>query len=514
MTDDFKFDEKGEIALIERMLSPDIALNPLKFVMTAYPWGKTGTPLARCRGPRKWQAQELYRIAEHNVRNQKRIAGGENPEPYNLAVSSGRGIGKSAIVSWIVLWLLSTQIGSAIIVTANTEQQLLSRTWPEIGKWHSMMLNSHWFKRTATAIRPSAWLDRSLRDKTGRDTAYYYAQAQLWSEENPDAFRGAHNMNGIALLMDEASGIPSSIWDVSEGFFTEPIFCRYWIVFSNPSPKKGEGEFYNCFHRNKELWNRRIIDGRTVEGIDTAVYDRLVKKHGEDSDVVRVEVKGQFPKTGSNQLISWYIVEQAAKRTAENRFIEGEAKIMGVDVARHGDDKTVIQKRQGAFAFEPIELDQMDNMQVAGIVAGEIESWEADGCIVDVGGGQGVIDRLRQLGYAVLEVNSGSRADRKEVYQNKRIEMWEKMKDWLMEGGIIPDHQALKEDLTEPTFYYNQTTNRKTLENIEMIKARLGRSPDFASALAFTFAFSIFAGQNLAGAKGEVVDSYDIHRIP
>ncbi len=145
-----KYKPADEMALIEKMLSPDIMLDPYKFVMFAFPWGVTGTPLANKRGPRKWQAEELRDIGIHNYENQIRLNQGQNPIPYSLAIASGRGPGKSALVSWLALWALSTQIGSTVIITANTEQQLFSRTWAELSKWHTLAINTHWFKRTAT----------------------------------------------------------------------------------------------------------------------------------------------------------------------------------------------------------------------------------------------------------------------------------------------------------------------------------------------------------------------------
>ena len=507
MTEGMKYSSEQELQLVDRILSPDIMIYPEKFVMFAYPWGVTGTPLHNKTGPRKWQREELQKIGQHNLENQQRINRGEAPLPYNLAIASGRGVGKSAFVSWITHWAQSTQIGSTVILTANTEQQLLSRTWPELGKWITLGINSHWFKRTATALRPVSWLSIA---KSGIDTAYYYAQAQLWSEETPDAFAGAHNENGIILIMDEGSGIPKSIWDVSEGFFTEPIYMRFWITFSNP--RRPQGEFFQCFHKNKEFWRTRNIDARDVEGTDKAVYQKLIKKHGEDSDVARVEVKGQFPRTGSDQLIGYAAVETAAGRLIEMKDVEGSAKIMGVDVARYGDDATVIQKRQGLFAHEPIEINKKDNMTVAGIVAGEMERWGADACFIDVGGGQGVIDRLRQLGWNVLEVDSGASADRKDLYLNKRVEMWDKVNEWLTAGGIIPDHEQLKEDLSSPTYAYTPTTNKKVLESVDSMKERNLPSPDFASALAFTFAYDVAPRVGIKNdGMGKIVDTWDIY---
>ena len=508
-----KYSAKGEMELIEQILTPDMMLEPYKFVMFAYPWGEVGTPLAMRTGPRKWQKEELIKIGKHNIENQLRINKGEPPLPYNLAVSSGRGTGKTALFAWIAHWAASTWIGCSVIMTANTEQQLRTRTWAELGKWHTMAINCHWFERTATTLKPAKWFDVSLRENMKKDTAYYYIQAQLWSEENPDAFAGVHNENGVVLLFDEGSNIPGSIWTVSEGFFTEPIFLRFWLVMSNP--RRPQGAFFDCFHKDKDYWNTRFIDSRSVEGTDKSIYNKIIEKHGEDSDVSRVEVKGQFPRTGSNQLIGYGIVEEAASRTLKIEDVAGSAKILAVDVARYGDDLSTIQKRQGLIAFEPIEFSKIDNMELAGNVANVANTWKADAIIIGSGGGQGVIDRLRQLGFNVIEVDEGGSADRKDLYLNKRIEMWDKMLEWLISGGIIPNHERLKEDLSSPMFAFTPTSSKKVLESVDAMKKRGLPSPDFGTSLALTFSYEVaptFGLKNDGAAK--IVDKFDPFSLP
>lgn len=488
---------------MEDILSPELSLYPEKFVMYMFPWGREGTPLVNRTGPRQWQREELYKIGVHNVENMRRISNNEPPIPYNLAISSGRGSGKTALLVWLAYWAMSTQMGCTVMITANTEQQLMSRTWPELGKWHTLALNSHWFIRTATTLRPSPILDMA---SAGIDTSYYYAQTQLWSEENPDAFAGAHNQYGMVLIMDESSGIPKPIWSVSEGFFTEPIFCRFWLTFSNP--RRPQGEFYECFHKNRKFWHTRNIDSRTVEGLDHNIYNKLIDKHGEDSDEARVEVKGEFPRRGSNQLIGYGVVDDACKRHIKPKDIEGSAKIIGVDVAREGTNKTVIVKRQGLFMHEPIELSIPDNMIVADIVANHIMTWQADACIIDRGEGSGVIDRLRQLNWNVMPVYSGGSAVDKDRFLNKRVEMWYDMLQWLINGGVIPDHRQLKEDLSNPTFTFTEITNKMVLESVESMIKRRALSPDFASALAFTFAYTV-APLNLMTNTGKIHNEWN-----
>lgn len=497
--------------LMTEIWTPAIADDPYAWVMFVFPWGKEGTPLEKFKGPRKWQEKELKAIAAHIKANKERMARGENPEVYQSATSSGRGIGKSALTAWLNLWFMSCVLGGTAITTANTESQLKSRTWAEVGKWHTLMINSHWFEKTATAVRPASWFEEALKKQLKIDTGYYYAQAQLWSEENPDAFAGAHNMNGMFLAFDEASGIPKIIWTVSEGFFTEPVLHRYWFAWSNP--RRNTGEFYECFHKLRDFWLRRNIDSRTVEGTDQKVYAQIIAKHGDDSDEARIEVKGEFPRQGDRQFISRESVEGAAIRDLEQDHFAG--LIMGVDVARFGDDSTVIRFRRGrdARSIAPIKLKGKDNMQVANECAALIDEHRPDAVCIDAGNGTGVIDRLREMGYRVIEVWFGSSAH-EEGWADFRTELWARVRDWLP-GGCIDDDSDLKDDLVGPEYEYDKLERIK-LEAKEKMKRRGLASPDNGDALAVTFATKVSRldmpySRKKANARGAVAGTdYDV----
>ena len=249
------YDAKNEMILMQELWSDEVKDNPYEFVMTAFPWGKVGTPLERFHGPRPWQKEELLRIAGHIKRQKETIARGGMPEVYKSATASGRGPGKSSLVAWLILWMNSCVLGSLSIVTANTEAQLKTKTWAELGKWHTLSVNAHWFERSALSLKPAPWFKVIMEEQLKLDTGYYYAEALLWNEDNPDAFAGAHNFNGTMLIYDEASGIPQKIWDVSEGFFTEASAYRFWFVFSNP--RRNSGPFFECFHKYRDFWPYR-----------------------------------------------------------------------------------------------------------------------------------------------------------------------------------------------------------------------------------------------------------------
>lgn len=472
-----------EQELLETILS--FKYDPEGYVRYAFPWGEKGTPLERFDGPRTWQCDEFTKIARKMAENRGRIAIGLPPEPIYLAISSGRGPGKSAFLAMLDCWLMSCWIGGTSITTANTETQLRSRTMAELGKWHTMMINRHWFDKSSMSMRPTKWFAQLVEDQLGIDTQYYYAEGQSWSEENPDAFAGAHSQIAMMVKFDEASGVADPIWNVTEGFFTDLAELRIWAVISNP--RRNTGRFFECFHKDAGFWDSVTIDSRTVEGIDPGVYQRIADKYGEDHDVTRVEVKGQFPRTGSNQFIGRDVVQDAQNRELVED--QGAPLLMGVDVARFGDDESVIRFRQGrdARTFPVLRYKGLDTMALAEKAAEQIDKWNPDGVFVDGGGvGGGVVDRLKMLGYRVIEVQSGERANDPEAYLNRRVEMWGLMREWLA-TGCISDDAGLADDLTGPE-YDIDLRGRLRLETKDSMKKRGIGSPDDADALGLTFA--------------------------
>lgn len=467
--------------------APEITENPFAFVMFAFPWGKKGTPLEKFTGPRTWQKEEMLQIAAHVQENKRLMAQGKEPKVYKSATVSGRGSGKSTLVAWMNLWMMTCHRGSSSVTTANTEAQLKSKTWAELGKWHTLLVNSHWFEKSVMGLKPAPWFEEALKEQLKIDTGYYYANATLWSEENPDAFAGHHNMAGVLLIMDEASGIPQAIWGVSEGYFTEPTLHRYWLVFSNG--RRNTGAFFECFHKFRKFWHRRHIDSRTVEGVALAVYAEIIEKYGEDSDEARVEVKGEFPRQGDKQFISRELVSCAvARETVDDLHAP---LIMGVDVARFGDDCSVIRFRKGrnARVIPPVERMGFDNMELADLVASLINKYDPDAVCIDGGNGSGVIDRLKQRGYRVHEVLFGAKS-RKPEYANFRTYIWAEMREWLA-GGCIDGHDDLVTDLTAPEYKFQSNSDAMRLQTKEELKAAGFSSPDHGDALACTFAVQV-----------------------
>lgn len=488
-------------AVLTRMMA-ELAHDPLGFVKASYNWGVGD--LSESTGPRKWQAEILDEIGDHLRNPLTRFT------PKMIAVASGHGIGKTSLIAMITDWALSTCVDTKIVVTANTENQLRTKTWPEVSTWFRRAINPHWFKVTATAIS-SADADH---DRTWR------ADAIPWSAQNTEAFAGLHNKGRrIVLIFDEASSIDDRIWEVAEGALTDENTEIIWIAFGNPT--RPNGRFRECFGKLRHRWACRQIDSRTVDGTNKELFRQFVDDYGEDSDFVRVRVKGEFPRAGTMQFIPGDIVEAARKRLPEAHLYD--PCVMGVDVARFGDDETVIVIRRGrdAQSVPWVTLRGADTMQVAARIVELANQHKPDAIFVDGGGvGGGVIDRLRMLRQPVQEVQFGASADRavmtaenNVVYANKRAEMWGTMKDWL-HGGAIPDDPLLAAELTGVEYGYSilKGVDAIQLEKKSDMKKRGLASPDRGDALALTFAYTVqssdhkdtFARQN-GGQPHQVV---------
>jgi hypothetical protein len=471
-----------EQQIMARLWAPSIKDDPEAFVLFAFPWKQKGTPLEHFEGPRRWQRKVLRDITAHIAKNKTATS----YEVLRMATASGRGIGKSALVSWLILWMLTTRIGSTTIVSANSEAQLRSVTWAEVTKWLALLLNSHWFEVSATRVMPAKWLAEIVERDLKKGTRYWSVEGRLWSEENPDAYAGVHNHDGVMVIFDEASGIPDSIWSVTAGFFTENTPNRFWMAFSNP--RRNEGYFYECFNAKREFWTTQSIDARQVEDTDKAVYEQIIAEYGADSSQAKVEVYGEFPSDGDDQFIAPRVVEEAIQRPRYKD--ESAPRVIGVDPARSGADSTVIVVRQGRDLIAIRRYRGDDTMTTVGRVIDAIEEFNPALTVIDEGGlGYGILDRLKEQRYKVRGVNFGWKAKNPVMWGNKRAEMWGDMREWLRSASI-PNDRLLKSDLCGPHVKPN-SSGTLFLEGKKEMKARGQASPDAADALAVTFAYPL-----------------------
>jgi hypothetical protein len=457
------------------------AHDPLAFVLFAFPWGVPGTELEKALGPEDWQVTILSRLRDGLLTIDQAI---------RLATTSGHGIGKSALVAWLILWGVSTFEDTIGVVTANTETQLKTKTWTQLAKWFRLFIGNELFEMTATKL--------CSRDPAHKDT--WRVDLVPWSERNTEAFAGLHNKGKrILLVFDEASAIPDVIWEVSEGALTDEGTEIIWAVFGNPTRNKGR--FRECFFggRFAARWSTIQVDSREVSLTNKSQINEWIKDYGEDSDFVRVRVRGVFPRVDAESFIGYELAMSATSRTV---VASADAIIIGVDVGRFGDDPSVIYPRKGRDGVSfPVEiLYGADTMKTAAVVASTFLRLRASSVMVDSGGvGGGVVDRLRQLQIPVLEVDFGSKPDGADAndgtkYANKRAEIWGRMRTWLGIGSIPArihgSDMTLVEELTSPT--YDMPQEKILLESKKTMRARGVKSTNIADALACTFAFEVY----------------------
>lgn len=440
--------------------------DPLGFVRYAFPWGEPGA-LENYDGPDDWQAQQLADVGE---------AIRKNPSEFTVreAIASGHGIGKSAETAMIILWAMSTRPHLAGVVTANTKNQLTTKTWRELAVWHKRAINSHWFKWTATKFfhvdHESTWAVNAIPN----------------NENNSEAFAGLHGEH-VLIIYDEASAIPDKIWEVTEGAMTTPR--AMWFAYGNPT--RNAGRFHACFHEDQR-WNRRKIDSRTCKMTNKAELQEWVDTYGEDSDFVRVRIRGEFPRAGSTQFIPSNDVDIAMMREYPEEAWITQPIILAADVARFGDDKSIIALRQGRKLIHLFKFRELDTMEFAREIASKIREFQPVVSFVDeVGVGAGVVDRLRQLGYEIVGVNAGSKPDDGDTYYNKRAEMWGRMREWIRMGGQLPkDDMDMRSALVSVEYGFTDASSgeKLRLESKKDMKKRGLDSPDEGDAIAYTFA--------------------------
>lgn len=500
-------------AEINQQLANDLALfekDPYGFVLYAFPWDVPGTPLEGIKGPHPWQRDQLEGLGralqEIDTSDEEEVA-----RVIQEAVASGHGIGKSAQVSMVTAWAMCTMPHARMVITAGTDTQLKTKTQPEIAKWFRMLICSHWFDVHATKIshkqHPTSWRCDFIP----------------WSEKNPEAFAGLHNKGRrIVVIFDEASQIADNIFETIMGALTDAGTQIVWLLYGNPT--RNNGSFRECFGKMRHRWTTRQIDSRTVPGTNKALLQQWVDDYGEDSDLVRVRVRGMFPRASSLQFIPSDLVQAARVRTVE--ALPTDPVVLGVDVARFGDDQSVIVPRQGrdAKSRKWRRFRNIDTMMLASEVAKAAIEYNADAIFIDGGGiGAGVVDRVRQLSLPpncqVYEINFGGAPDGGWVrdaddvrVRNKATEMAAQTRSWL-KGGAIPDEQEIEDDLCNREYGYDND-GAIVLEKKGDLKKRGLSSPDNADGLNLTFAYPVAQRSKFniledLGMRNSSVQEYD-----
>lgn len=388
-----------------------------------------------------------------------------------VTVASGHGTGKTAALAVAIWWHVCLQPDSTVVATAPTARQLSDVLWSELGRWR---------ERAIECIREDMILQATTATLRGAERTQV-AHAATARRENPEALQGYHARN-LMVVVDEASGVDEKIFEAGEGTLSTP--GARIVMAANPT--RTTGYFFNSHHRDRDRWTTLRFDAAASPLMDPAQVESIRARYGEDSDFYRVRVAGLFPRASAMQLIPQDLVEAAFARTLNDGQYTFAPVILGVDVARYGDDRSVIYWRQGLAARMLWAGRGVDNMTLAGLVAKFEDQLRADAVFIDAGAGSGVIDRLRQLGRSPIEVHFGGKSTRDECI-NLRTCMWVQLKEWLESGAAVERNDELRDDLCGPEYGWN-AAGKLCLEHKEDLKRRGLASPDLADALAVTFA--------------------------
>ena len=404
------------------------------------------------------------------------------PTTQRIAMKACKGPGKSCLDAWLAWNFLLTRAYCKVAATSVTGTNLADGLWTEMAKWQ---------QRSPLLTAAFTWTKTRIFANESPET--WWMSARTWnqsadSQAQADTLAGLH-ADYILFLIDEVGSVPDSVMAAAEAGLSTGIECKM-VISGNPT--KLSGPLYRACTQEKHLWHVVEITGdpddpKRSPRINIEWARQQIAKWGADNPWVLVNVFGKFPPSSLNSLLGVEDVRAAQNRTYRVPDFSKAARVLGVDVARQGDDATVLFPRQGLAAHPPIMMRNADSLQIAGRMAQAQAKWDPDAVFVDASGGWGwgVIDQYRQLHHDCVPIEfAGKPAD--DQYFNKRTEMYFLLAQWVRNGGALPDIPELVGELTEPTYTFKG--DRMLLEPKEQIKERLGRSPDYADALALTFA--------------------------
>lgn len=408
------------------------------------------------------------------------------PGRKRVALKACAGPGKTAVLAmagWHRLACFAEKgehpKGAAISITW---ENLTSNLWPEMAKWQarSQILTEGftWTKeRIFCKSHPETWF---LAAKSFPKTADQEAMGRTLS--------GLHSRFPFYLI-DESGDMSTQILKAAEqGLST----CADGLILTAGNPTSREGLLYHASSAARDQWSIVTISGdpdnpRRSKRIDLAWAKDQIERYGRDNPWVMAYVLGEFPPGSINALLGVDEVERAYGKFLRREDYEWAQKRLGVDVARFGDDRSVIFPRQGLVAFNPVVMRHQRTTDIAARVAAGRARWRPERIFVDDTGhwGHGVIDNLLAGGIDAVGIQFHGKAIHQQ-YANRRAEMWISMAEWIKRGGSIPKIPELISELTAPT--YTLVNGKFLLEDKDQIKKRLGKSPDLADALALTFA--------------------------
>ena len=418
--------------------------------------------------PQSWQREVLQKIGKD-----KRSL---------CSVISGHGCGKSSVASWLMIWFLLTRYPVKIVCTAPSASQLYDALFAEVKRW---------IKELPSPLRNLLEV-KSDRIELASSPTEAFISARTSRAESPEAMAGVHAEN-VLLIFDEASAIPEQVF--VSAYSSMSSHKASVLLIGNGT--RNSGYFYETHTRLRDRWWTRRVSCYDSDLVSEDFIEELKIKYGEESNAFRVRVLGEFPLAEDDTLISLHAVEQASKRTVEQP--EGTPTVWGLDVARYGDDASVLCIRKGRHLVSLHSWKKLSLMELSGRVLDLLNTADEppDEILVDsIGLGAGVLDRLRELDIPARGVNVSESPAMADRYANLRAELWDLTKSWFTEEVQIPNDDSLIADLTAPRYSFN-SSGKMIVESKAETKKRLGRSTDFADSLVLTFASSA------AGASGQ-----------
>jgi len=318
-----------------------------------------------------------------------------------------------------------------------------------------------------------------------------FMSARTSSAERPEALAGVHSEH-VLLVVDEASGVPEAVFEAASGSMSG--FTATTILISNPT--RNSGLFFRTHHQLASSWFRLHVSCLESKLVAPDFIRQIAETYGETSSAYHVRVLGEFAPREDDVLIPAELVDAAMGRDVV--LDTAEPLIYGLDVARFGDDRTVLAKRQGNVVIEVKGWSGADLMQTVGRVMHEAEADKpAEICVDSIGLGAGVADRLREQGLNVRDVNVAEVSALNPTASKLRDELWLTVKDWLSKRSCrLPKMDELRQELVGPTYAFLSNGKIKVEAKSELKKRGL-RSPDMADALCLTFA----GGAALVGGR-------------
>lgn len=425
------------------------------------------------------------------------------PHNQRLAMAACKGPGKSCVLAWLMWNFMITRPNPLIAATSITADNLADGLWSELARW---MDKSEMLKKTFT------WTKTRIFANEAPET--WFMSARPWSrsgsaQDQGNTLAGLH-ADYIMFVLDESGGIPDAIMVAADAALSS---CKEGHILQAGNPTHLSGPLFRACTSERHLWHVTEIssapdDPNRTPRVSIKWAEEQIQKYGRDNPWVMINIFGQFPPSSLNALIGLDEIKEATQRYYRPQEYSGYARVLGIDVARGGADSSVIFPRQGLVAFTPLQYRNIDGTEGADLTARKWNDWDAHACFIDDTGGFGSswLDNLRRLGKAPIGVHFSQKSlDPK--YYNKRTEMIFDCVQWIKNGGAIPNIPELVQALAQTT--YTHKGSKMIIEEKEMIKAKLGFSPDHLDALALTFASPVSATDTQRGDVGSHAITYD-----